>query len=136
VKAAVDELPDDGRGRSRPAPSACVRGLAVDYRPTPGGSAGAALGNHIDLDAWTVAVWRSDRAGSDTETPEVAAHATAGADRRRRPPPAGPETFFCPAQERAVVRRAGKDDLGRYPCGTGGMLLAMSIAFSDRTESQ
>ena len=23
-----------------------------------------------------------------------------------------------------------------YPCGTGGMLLAMSIAFSERTESQ
>jgi hypothetical protein len=25
---------------------------------------------------------------------------------------------------------------GCYPCGTGGMLLAVSIAFSDRTESQ
>jgi hypothetical protein len=37
---------------------------------------------------------------------------------------------------RAVVRRAGEDNGGRYPRGTGGMLLAMSIAFSDRTESQ
>jgi hypothetical protein len=45
VKAPADELPDDGRaGHSRPAPSAWVRGLAVDYRPVPGGSAGAALG--------------------------------------------------------------------------------------------
>jgi hypothetical protein len=31
-------------------------------------------GNHVDLDAWMVAVWRSDRAGSDTKTSEVAAH--------------------------------------------------------------
>ena len=38
--------------------------------------------------------------------------------------------------ESAAVRRAGDDVGGRYPCGTGGMLLTMSIAFSDRTESQ
>src|SRR6059058_414262 len=41
-----------------------------------------------------------------------------------------------PPAESTAVRRAGDDDGGRYPCGTGGMLLTMSIAFSDRTESQ
>jgi hypothetical protein len=91
-------------------------------------------GNHVDLDAWMVAVWWSDRAGSDTKTSEVAAHvrlAQIAVDALRRPD-RKPSSV---QPKSAVVRRAGEDDRGRYPCGTGGML-AMSIAFSDRTESQ
>jgi hypothetical protein len=44
---------------------------------------------------------------------------------------------FGSFMKRAPARSKASEEISyrRYPCGTGGML-AMSIAFSDRTESQ
>jgi hypothetical protein len=121
-------------GPERGSAGQAARGLAVDYRPAAGGSAGAVLGiTSISTRGWSRCGARTGPA-VDTKTPEVAAHATACADRRRRPPPAGRKPSSV-QPKRAVMRRAGEDDRDRYPCCTGGML-AMSIAFSDRTESQ
>src|SRR6266567_1609756 len=62
--------------------------------------------------------------------------------RTSRPAPRGitwnadPEVVAFLSSFETASRVSNTYGRGHYPCGTGGMLLAMSIAFSDRTESQ
>ena len=64
VRAAADERPD---GAPYPLHAYVVLLLTTGLRPE---EARALRWDHVDLDAGTVAVWRSDRAGGDTKTPK------------------------------------------------------------------
>jgi integrase len=66
--AAAGERPG---GDPHPLYAYVVLLLTTGLRPE---EARALRWDHVDLDAGTVAVWRSDRAGGDTKTPEVPAH--------------------------------------------------------------
>ncbi len=64
VRAAADERPD---GAPHPLHAYVVLLLTTGLRPE---EVRALRWDHVDLDARTVAVWRSDRAGGDTKTPK------------------------------------------------------------------
>jgi integrase len=70
VKSAAGDLGGEGDGRKNAKPyrlhSYVVLLLTTGIRPE---EARALRWDHLDLDAGTVAVWRSDRAGGDTKTP-------------------------------------------------------------------
>ena len=63
LRAAAEERPD---GAPHPLHAYVVLLLTTGLRPE---EARALRWDHVDLDAGTVAVWRSDRAGGDTKTP-------------------------------------------------------------------
>ncbi len=64
LRAAADERPDSSPHRLH---AYVVLLLTTGLRPE---EARALRWDHVDLDAGTVAVWRSDRAGGDTKTPK------------------------------------------------------------------
>jgi integrase len=64
LRAAADERPG---GAPHPLHAYVVLLLTTGLRPE---EARALRWDHVDLDAGTVAVWRSDRAGGDTKTPK------------------------------------------------------------------
>jgi integrase len=71
VKAAAGDLVREGEGRKKAKPyrlhAYVVLLLTTGIRPE---EARALRWDRLDLDAGTVAVWRSDRAGGDTKTPK------------------------------------------------------------------
>jgi len=110
LRAAADERPG---GDPHPLYAYVVLLLTIGLRPE---EARAVRWDHVDLDAGTVAVWRSDRAGGDTKTPEVPAHPAPSPDCRRRPPPVqdGPSRPPSKGWRNVARHRPGLHDDDRH----------------------